>query len=299
MKKIAHSLLIISLSFFFVAEVVIAASEDEDFLLEEEDLIDDEEKQKLVEEQKKREAEERKKQEEALEKARKEEEKRKAIEAKREAIKKQNLKLRKEAEAKEAKLNSLREADADTTEYTLEPSSVELVVEMDPKNYGFRTRDHKMILALNADPLFRGRGSLSYEFRFFNYLSIGLVGGIDYSALSIYSRIREELSKRSPFQLAVLGGSFAKWRLTEWYMKSAFFLEPSVLFGHLWQTLHGSDTKHWRLRPGMFLGSDSVFDSGFVLTARFGLEFPFDFGTPNPVKDILDPLFILSFGFAI
>jgi hypothetical protein len=297
MKKIFLTLLAVMLNFavpLVYSQEPEGINDEEDFITDE-DLTDEQESKRLEEERKKREEEEKKKQEEA----RKLEEQKRALESKREAIRKKNLKLRQKEEEEKAKLNALKDAGPNTTEYTLDPSSVKLVVELDPKSYGFRTRDYNMVFSLNVDPFFRGRGFLQYDFRFFNYLSLGLMGGIDYSNMSLYSRFREDLSKRNPSQFAILGGANAKWRLTEWYMKSAFFLEPSILFGRMWQTLLGTETAYWRLSPGIFLGMDSVFDSGFSLATRFGLEFPINFGTPNPIKVPVEPLFVLGFGFAI
>lgn len=231
------------------------------------------------------------------EKARLEAQKR-ADEAKRESIRKNNL-ARKKAADRAQELNSMREAAADSTVYTLKPDSVELVVEMDPNNYGFRTRNHRMILSGDFDLLFRGRAMIGYDFRFFEYFSFGAHVGVDWSSLSLYSRFRDYLSKPAPSQFSVLGGLTAKWRLTEWYMRSAIFLEPSVLFGHMWQTYVAQDYTSWRIRPGIFGGVDTVFDSGFALSWRLGAEFPVDFGEPNPIKEVVEPLFMIGFGFAI
>ncbi len=267
-----------------------AQAEEEDFLGgDEEDEVDFDEED----------AKKRQQEREEAERKRKEEEARKVEEAKRAAIKKQQVKERRAAEAKVRELDAYREANADATEYTLDPSSVELVVEMDPAGYGFRTRAHRMSMSTEFDVILRGRGMLHYDFRFFNYLSFGLMAGIDWTDASLYARFRDHLSKPAPKQFSMLGGLSTKWRLTEWYMRSSVFLEPAVLFGHMWQTLGAYETTHWRLRPGLFGGVETVFDSGLATTVRVGVEFPFDFGTANPYKEVVEPLFVFGFGFAI
>jgi hypothetical protein len=271
--------------------------------VDEEDFLGGDEEEELDEgeierREKEREDAERKRQEE--ERKRKEEEARKAEEAKRVAIrKKQQLKERKAEEARMRELDAYREASADTTEYTLTPDSVQLVVEMDPNGYGFRTRAHRMSLSAEIDLILRGRGMLHYDYRFFNYLSVGLLAGIDWTDMSLVARFRDYMSRPAAKQLVLLGGLSAKWRLTEWYMRSSVFLEPAILFGHMWQTLYAQNTTHWRLRPGLFAGVESVFDSGLTTSVRVGVEIPFDFGTPNPIKEGPEPLFLLCFGFAI
>lgn len=205
----------------------------------------------------------------------------------------ESLKARKEA------LNNVRNNSEDVTEYTLDPSSVELLVELDPNNYGFRTRNHRMSISADVDFVLRGRAMLRYDYRFFRYFSFGPLLGIDASDLSLFARFRDQLSKPSPWQLSILGGAFGKWRLTEWYMRSAFFLEPSLLVGHMWQTLPTQSSTHWRVRPGVFLGVETVFDSGFSMNTRVGAEFPFDFGALNPMREVVEPLFVFSFGLAI
>jgi hypothetical protein len=261
----------------------VSAQEEEDFLGEAEDVVDgDDGKKRLKEERKKREEEEQK-----------------AEEAKRIAIKKRQLKERKVEESKAKELDALRESSADTTEYTLDPSSVELVVEMDPNGYGFRTRSHRMSMSADIDLVLRGRAMLHYDYRFSNYLSLGILAGLDSSDISLYSRFRDDFTKRSPKQIAVLSGLSTKWRLSEWYMKSAFFLEPSFLLGHMWQTFASINTTHWRLRPGLFGGVETVFDSGLTLSTKVGVELALDVGSENPIYDGAEPLLVVSFGFAI
>jgi len=196
-------------------------------------------------------------------------------------------------------LNALREARADSTEYTLDPTSVEMVVEMDPKGYGFRTRSHHMVMSADVDLILRGRAAFRYDYRFFRFFSFGLMLAMDWSEMSLYNRFRQHLATPSPRQLAILGGVSGQWRLTEWFMRSACFLEPSLLVGHMWQTLATEKSTHWRLRPGLFGGVQTVFDSGLAVTTRVGVEFPFDFGDQNPYKEVAEPLFLLGFGFAI
>lgn len=239
-----------------------------------------------------------KEQEEAQKKAEEEKIKLKAIEAQREAAKKAE-KDAKKREKELGKIDALREALPTTTEYTLDPGSVEAVIELDPNNYGFRQRNHRMILGLDFDLLFRGRGMLAYDFRFFEYWSFALKAGIDWSDLSVFSRFRDQLDKPAPKQFSVLSGLSAKWRLTEWYLRSAIFLEPSLMVGYMWQTLNTQDTSHWRIRPGLFGGIETVFNSGLALTTRVGFEVPFDFGEPNPIKEVAEPLLLFGLGLAI
>lgn len=281
-----------------------AQAEEEDFLggdveegIDEEPVKSEKEEDTAKRQKELEEAERKRKEEEAALKQK--DEAKKAEEAKRAAIKARQIKERKAAEAKAKDLDALREAVADTSEYALNPSSVELVVEMDPNGYGFRTRAHRMSMAGEFDLILRGRGILHYDYRFFNYLSFGLLAGVDWSDISLFSRFRDQLSKPSPKQFSMLGGISAKWRLTEWYMRSSVFLEPSVIFGHMWQTLVNQETTFWRLRPGIFGGIETVFDSGLSTTLRVGVEFPFDFGGVNPIKEAAEPLFLVGFGFAI
>ncbi len=233
------------------------------------------------------------------ERKQKEEEQRRSTEEANRAAVKQQLKERKAQEEKERELNALREKAADTTEYTLSPNSVELVVEMDPNGYGFRTRAHRMSMSGEFDFLLRGRTVLHYDYRFFNYLSVGVLLGCDWSSLSLFSRFSDNLSKLALRQFSILGGVSAKWRLTEWYMRSSIFLEPSLMFGHMWQSLKSNETTHWRFRPGLFAGVESVFDSGLATTARLGVEFPLDFGSANAWRDGAEPLFLVGLGLAI
>ena len=286
-------------------EAILMAQEmDDDLMFEDEEQILDagldraEQEEKEREELKRRE-EEAKRLREEEEKKLKEEQAKKAQEQKRAAMEKRREREQRIEAAKAKELDALREASADTTEYTLEPSSVEMVVELEPAGYGFRQRSHRMVMSGEFDFLLRGRGVLHYDYRFFNHLSFGILAGLDWSALSLFNRFRQDLQKLFPKQLTVMGGLSAKWRLTEWYMRSSVFLEPSVIFGHMWQTLLSKESTYWRLRPGVFGGIETVFDSGLSLATRVGVEFPFDLGNENPVKEVAEPLFLFGIGFAI
>ncbi len=214
-------------------------------------------------------------------------------------VREQILKERKEAQEEAIKIDSFREAHSNATEYSINPDSVKLAIDLSPENFGFYSKDRIMDLSVELDLLLRGRAFLTYNYQFFDYLSVGLAGGIDYSSMSLASKIRQQMPKPTPSQFSALVGVNAKWRVTEWYLNSAFFVQPSLLAGRMWQTFVTQKTAHWRLRPGAFVGVESVFNSGLVLNAKVGAEFPFDFGTPNPVKEIVEPLFSLSFGFGI
>ena len=259
----------------------LAQSENEVF----DNVSDEKEAQKELEEAQKKAAEEQRKLQAE-------------VEAKRQAAKTAEKNEKKRAKEL-GKIDALREASPTTTEYTLDPGSVEAVIELDPNNYGFRQRNHRMILGLDFDLLFRGRSMLAYDFRFFEYWSFALKAGIDWSDLSVFSRFRDQLDKPAPKQFSVLSGLSAKWRLTEWYLRSAVFLEPSLMVGYMWQTLNTQDTSHWRIRPGLFGGIETVFNSGLALTTRVGFEVPFDFGEPNPIKEVAEPLLLFGLGLAI
>ncbi len=196
-------------------------------------------------------------------------------------------------------IDAQRDSQGYTTEYTLDPGSVDLVVQLDPKNYGFRGRNHRMLLGVDTDLLLRGRGMLGYDFRFTPYWSLVVKAGIDWDAISLYGRLREQLNTPAPRQFSILAGVTAKWRLTEWYMRSAVFLEPSLLGGYMWQSFDGRESKHLRLRPGLFAGVESIFDSGLTLSFRLGFELPFDFAEVNPVKEVAEPLALFGIGLAI
>ncbi|HXW60137.1 MAG TPA: hypothetical protein VEK06_01230, partial [Myxococcota bacterium] len=62
------------------------------------------------------------------------------------AMEQEEIKGKAAEEALERDMNAIRESRADTTEYTISPGSVELLVEMDPQNFGFRKRNHRMTI---------------------------------------------------------------------------------------------------------------------------------------------------------
>lgn len=196
-------------------------------------------------------------------------------------------------------LNALREAGADTTEYTVSPNSVQLLVEMDPFNYGFSGRNHRMSITTEFDLILRGRAFFHYDYRFFEYLSFGFKAGVDWTRMSLLSNFNQKINQVSLEEFTLLFGGSAKWRLTEWYLRSAFFLEPSLLFGPMWQNLNQEKNRYFRIRPGLSINMESVFDSGFVFNIALGGEIPFDLGNENPVSKYIEPVFMVGFGLAL
>lgn len=186
-----------------------------------------------------------------------------------------------------------------TTEYAVDPGSVQLMVELDPGNYGMPTRNFRTGITAEFDFLFKGRSGLRFEYRPLSFLSTGLLFGFDWTDMSVFNRFRRTQSPQTPWQMAVLGGLAVKLRLTEWYMQSAISFEPSILTGYMWQVLGNTKTKHLSLRPGAALVFDRVFDSGFIFTSKVGVEFPFDFLEVNPIKEIAEPVVAIGFGLAI
>ena len=261
--------------------------DEDDFADEFEDEFEDEEDEEA---KKAREEAERKRlAEEARKKAEAEERKKRAA-------------IRRKIQREETKLKEYEaqiESGSDGMHYTLPADSVEAVVELNPQGYGFRQRNHRLMFGLRGDFILKGRSDLSFDYRFFDYFSAGILVGMDWTEMSLYGRFRQQLAKPAPKQLNLFGGLYGKLRLTEWYMRTAIFLEPSLIVGHLWQTLAAQDTTHWRLAPGIFAGFETVFNSGLVFSTRLGVEFPFDFGTLNPWKEVVQPLLAIGFGFAI
>lgn len=193
-----------------------------------------------------------------------------------------------------------REANPTVTEYSIDPGSVEAVVELDPNNYGFRQRNHRMTLGSELDFLFRGRALLFYDFRFFEYWTLSLKTGVDWTGMALYHKFQEAAAPtRTPSQLSVLGAVALKWRLTEWYLKSSVFVEPTVSGGYMWQELFDQKSEHWVFLPGINVGIQTVFDSGLSLAFRGGIEVPVDFGNTNPVKESLNTLMGVSVGFSL
>lgn len=223
----------------------------------------------------------------------------KALKKRQRILEQRLIKERKEAAEQKAQLDSYREAHSNATEYTVNPESVKLAVELNPDNYGFFGKNHTMAFSLQFDYILKGRSLLNYDVRITDTLSLSLKGGIDFTAMSLISKIRQQMSKPAPSQFSTLVGLGAQWRLTEWYLNSSFSLEPSFIMGRMWQIFANQKTTHWRLLPGMFFGVTTLFDSGFMLSAKAGAEFPFDFGSANAVKELVHPSMMVGFGFAL
>lgn len=237
--------------------------------------------------------------EEKDEKKEREKRKQRRLEKELEKKRQESLKREKADLKKQEELDAIRDADANKTLYRVTPDSVKLLVELEPGSTGYKGRDHNMTFMFNADPFFTGRGFLSYEYRFFEYVSASFKAGIESTGFSLASKVRQQLDKPYPSQFSVLGGVGVKWRLTEWFLNSSIYLESSLLTGRLWQTLVDEKTTHWRLKPAGFVGLESVFNSGFAFNVAVGAEYTYDFAQPNPIKEGVDPAVLFGFGLAL
>ena len=65
------------------------------------------------------------------------------------------------------------------------------------------------------------------------------------------------------------------------------------------QLLGPDKSSHWRFKPGVFAGMESVFDSGLTLGAKVGVEGPIEIGKANAYEESIVPLLVFSLGFAI
>lgn len=191
----------------------------------------------------------------------------------------------------------------DDTNVELTPDVVELIVELDPKAYGFRARHHKMQLTADVDWLIRGRAQVQYEYRFGQFWSLVVPVSIDASeTVSLVDHMRRHGGEKLDSVFGVAGGVGIKFRLTEWMLKGSFFVEPQIQVGYAKLTVPAlDDVTSVRLRPALFVGFERVYDTGFVIHSKLGFEWAYDFFMQDkniPSTGILQPVLLTGVGYA-
>jgi hypothetical protein len=160
----------------------------------------------------------------------------------------------------------------------LTPDLVEVLVELDPKAHGYRARNHVFALGLDYDPLINGRLTLGFQVKLTDHLTLDVPVSFEHSAITTrLGVLLGTYDERINSRWSIAGGVGLKIRLSEWMMKSSFYLEPMVQAGYYAESAQGfASTSAVRIRPAIYLGWERIFDSGFVIGAKLGFEKPFD-----------------------
>lgn len=157
--------------------------------------------------------------------------------------------------------------------------SADVIVELDPSQYNARARDHKMQVLLELDPVLRGRAALSFNYELIDWLALHVAARFDHSSMSQFYNFLELIQGDLPSYMAITGGVGAKMRLTEWTLKSSFYILPAVHFGLSQSTLSdGTVAQAFRIAPSIALGWEKVYNNGFSIGAALTVERPFDLG---------------------
>lgn len=155
------------------------------------------------------------------------------------------------------------------------PDLIELLVDIDPKAYGYRARAHSMAVNLSADPFINGRLSLDYELLLNSHFKLLFPVSFEHTVLAATPI---QPNPRVESQWAVLGGLGVKFRLSEWMAKSSFFLELWAQTGLYAQDAVGfTDTRYAvRIRPSLYAGWERVFETGLIIGLKTGVEYNWD-----------------------
>lgn len=161
------------------------------------------------------------------------------------------------------------------------PDLLEFAVKMDQDAQGFRASHHVFRIQLEMDPLINGRLSLGFQYRLNNFLVLDIPVSFDHLVLGQgLGRSLGVYNSNIVDQWALMGGLGLKIRLSEWMLKSSLYIEPILQAGYYQQTVEQIGTKilteSIRIRPGLYMGFETVFDTGLVLGVKAGVEQPFD-----------------------
>lgn len=171
------------------------------------------------------------------------------------------------------------------------PDLLELVIDMDSKSQGFLASHHKYEIIIAADFLINGLLTFTPEFRINKFLALAVPFSLECSRFGLgLGNLLKIQDDKIVNQWGVFGGLGLKIRLTEWMLKSSFYLEPMMQVGYIKQFWRlGADDAPLKIKslvrliPALYLGFEQIFDSGFVAGAKLGAEWRQDFVLQNNV----------------
>lgn len=160
------------------------------------------------------------------------------------------------------------------------PDMVELIVDTNHQAQGFLARNHNYQVQFDVDPLVNGRINLGFQLRLNKFLALDIPVSYDSSGFGQWGGRMMKIYPEDLSQWSVMGGVGLKIRLSEWLGKGSFYFEPLLQVGYYSQTMRSNtSTNSIRIRPGLYLGYEEIFDTGFVVGAKLGVERPFDIGS--------------------
>ncbi|MES2503614.1 MAG: hypothetical protein V4534_01925 [Myxococcota bacterium] len=167
------------------------------------------------------------------------------------------------------------------------PDLIELLVDIDPKAYGYRAQSHDMAVNMTADPLLNGRFTLDYNYKLSSHWKLVFPVSFEHTSLVLPFALPVGISSnnRIDSQWSLLAGVGAKLRLSEWMQKSSFFIEGWLQSGVYAQNAKGfSDTRYAaRIRPSLYVGWERIFESGLVFGIKTGIEANLNILTGTPL----------------
>ncbi len=161
----------------------------------------------------------------------------------------------------------------------------EVLATMRPDASGLLAKDHLYQFTLDADYVSAGRTT----FRFMNvlhpFIAIEALVSLDSSYMSVLALTRNSLVAVPNQVWSIQAGIGAKFRVSEWFLKSSVFIEPTLQGGFSQTNLPVIGTTNaFRLLPSVAVGWEFVFDSGLIFAMRAGASMPFDF--PQSIKGV-------------
>lgn len=183
------------------------------------------------------------------------------------------------------------------------PDVAELIVDVNKNTPGFLANEHQYQVTFSADPLINGRLAFGFQLRLSErYLVDIFLSGENYR-FGQYLLQFSTPQNLTPvlLQWEVLVGAGFKLRVSEWILKTSLYIEPTLSVGYYEQEFDHETYNSVRIRPGFYLGLETVLDSGIVIGGKLGVEYPIDIplkkeGTAVPGLFSLVP--VLSVGYA-
>ncbi len=183
------------------------------------------------------------------------------------------------------------------------PDVAELIIDVNENSPGFLANHYQYQFTLGADPLINGRLALGFQLKLNERYSVDIfLAGENYRLGQYLLQFSTPQHLTKVFlQWEVLLGAGCKIRVSEWLLKTSLFVEPTLSIGYYEQEFNHETYNSARIRPGFYLGLETILDSGIVISSKIGAEYPIDIALKKDgmaVPGLFSMVPVLSAGYA-
>jgi hypothetical protein len=153
-----------------------------------------------------------------------------------------------------------------------------LAIDADKKRSRFFANEHQYQVTLSADPLINGRLAIGFQLALSDCYLVDFFLSADNYRFGQYLLQFSTPQNLTPIflQWEFLAGAGFRLRVSEWSSKTGLYMESTLSAGYYEQEFDHRTYNSIRIRPGFYMGLETLLDSGIVIGGKLGAEYPID-----------------------